>query len=207
MISQSFHHVWELINTLTHASSTIQMMADQEIFSCASNSSFRVLFDNVCNKYHVESNETDDAVSNWNWNDPHTALESSCKIPWMGLAWTEDGRPAGGMVIAAVTGATFLVFSFSFSSFVTDLNTQSFVTGFFPRTVAIRHEAEDTSRGRNKRQLRQNPCERCEFIPCTTTFDSFLFFSLFFDLSCANICARVWMEMFVVFFSFFSFSK
>lgn len=135
-------------------------------------------------------------------NDPHTALESSCKIPWMGLAWTEDGRPAGGMVIAAVTGATFLVFSFSFSSFVTDLNTQSFVTGFFPRTVAIRHEAEDTSRGRNKRQLRQNPCERCEFIPCTTTFDSFLFF--FFSFTVVWMFVRVyeWKCLFVFFFFF-----
>lgn len=137
----------------------------------------------------------------------HTALESSCKIPWMGLAWTEDGRPAGGMVIAAVTGATFLVFSFSFSSFVTDLNTQSFVTGFFPPrllqfgTRGGRH----TSRGRNKRQLRQNPCERCEFIPCTTTFDSFLLF-FFFSFTRVNVrVARVRMEMFacLFFFSFF----
>ena len=38
---------WFLLILLTHASSTIQMMADQEIFSCASNSSFRILFDNV----------------------------------------------------------------------------------------------------------------------------------------------------------------
>lgn len=52
----------------------------------------------------------------------HTALVSSCNMPWIGLACTEDGRPAGGIV---AIGATFLVFSFSFSSLVTDLNNQS----------------------------------------------------------------------------------
>jgi len=51
----------------------------------------------------------------------HTVL-SSCNMPWIGLACTEDGRPAGGIML--VIGATFLVFSLSFSSFVTDLNSR-----------------------------------------------------------------------------------
>lgn len=67
-----------------------------------------------------------------------------------------------------VIGATFLVFSFSFSSFVTDLNTQSFVshTCFanrqFSATNTYTHthaHAHRIARGRNKRQLRQNSCE------------------------------------------------
>ena len=44
LISGQLNHAfWNCFDTLTYASGTIQMMADQEIFSCASNGSFRVL--------------------------------------------------------------------------------------------------------------------------------------------------------------------
>lgn len=69
-------------------------------------------------------------------------LTASWRIPDIGLAWTEEGLPAGGIVF--ITGATFRVFSFSFSSFVTDLYHRN-----RNNEIPVKMSARQTTRNRN----------------------------------------------------------
>lgn len=89
-----------------------------------------------------------------------TNFKSSCCETCIGLAWTEDGLPAGGIVMAAITGVTFLVFSLFFSSFVTDLNSFSII---IPKTIVVDWiidiNLSITHNRRIENQLRQNSCE------------------------------------------------
>lgn len=61
-------------------------------------------------------------ISNLHKDNERTGLKSSWSIPWIGRACTDEGLPAGCRAVWAIAelGATFLVFSFSFSSLVAE---------------------------------------------------------------------------------------